>query len=170
MIKQIDDCSILLSSIPKQNYADTCTISIIVNYQNKVVESFVSTHDGADDQLIKFNQDGYYKIYTLVIPTLEGIEHQEWDKNGKFYYYDKGKVYKVTLKGTIQVELMDLLDIADFDEYFSLCNLKSKTDKFSKMLLNVAQYYINCKDWENAQRIISYNTEEIKNGKCCCCI
>ena len=111
-IKHLNDGQLIVSTTPCSNYEQTCTLVIVVKESlnnSSIVINQVSDHSGSDEQLVKLPSDGKFIIYTIVIPTEDGICHVNYDKNKDFYYYSNGRVYLVKPTGKKSINLEDLI-------------------------------------------------------------
>lgn len=99
------------------------------NATNGKTENQVLVKESLEDAIVfDFNQDGFYNLLTLIVPT----------DDSKEYYYNNGKFYQnireVNLQEIIDSDSEDITSIYQY--YFNTCRLK-------KCFVNLAQEIIN---------------------------
>lgn len=90
------------SRTTRYKYKDTCTVDIIT-YKNEVFDSFITTHEGALNEVYyTLPIDGNYTIHHLIMPTKEWVDYIKENQRDYFnnydviYYTDNNKIYKYT--------------------------------------------------------------------------
>lgn len=112
-IKQIQSNIQIIGETNYKDYNQCVTLNLLIDSNNKIITSCVNTHTGTDESLFKNIQDGWYKIYHIIIPKIEYLptEYTTLFKYDNLFYYKDGYIYKYLVRGEVlqNIELTDLL-------------------------------------------------------------
>lgn len=79
-----------------KDYQECITLYLLIDSDNNITESYINLHTGIDECLFENVKDGWYKIYSIVIPkyeyVLKGINTIY--KYDKLFCYKDGYVYE----------------------------------------------------------------------------
>lgn len=150
----------------KQNkfkYSETCTINILQkNYFSeqengesyKIINTYFTDHCSyLDEQYIKLDQDGYYTIYHIILPTVQWLEEELKKENNitkqkdfNIYVTDCKKTYhycnetktltEVDSKLISQINYEDTTISRICYDYFNICKLFECYIKLCKSIFN----------------------------------
>ena len=149
-ICQKNECSVIITGLSKDKqlylgdstttqpynkfkYADTATVNIL--QLNTTTESKITTHNIShhcselDESRIKFKQDGYYKIYHIILPTVECLSRiTESDPEFLQYYSNIYAVYEDQVVKLIEGkwEVVDLNELIEVNTYKTTISIAIK--------------------------------------------
>lgn len=146
-------------------YSDTYTIDVIKYLPSKgaeLVNTIYTDHNYESDSVkVHLNNDGYYGIYHIVIPTLNWLEKVKdhdlsyynliYVTDGSYVYkYFNNNLYKVNVDELIEVNpVKTTISKANF-QIFSIDNLKHCYINASKKILN--KYLGKCDNIEHSDK------------------
>lgn len=112
VLKQVQSNIQIIGETNYKDYSQCITLNLLIDSNNNIKQSCVNTHSGLDESLFQNIEDGWYRVYHIIIPSEIPTDINKLYQFGRLYIYKDGYVYQylINSESLKEIELTELLD------------------------------------------------------------